>query len=67
MHVRGARRTGRAARAHGRHAGSVRRASRRAGRTGVLGQQARAVAGVLRLCGYGCTIRPRARPSPEIT
>ncbi|PKI33073.1 hypothetical protein CRG98_046536 [Punica granatum] len=45
MHVRGARRTGRAAGAHGRHAGSV----RRAGRTSVLGQQARAVAGV-RVC-----------------
>ncbi|PKI45030.1 hypothetical protein CRG98_034579 [Punica granatum] len=57
MHVRGARRTGRAAGVHGRRAGGVRWARRAADVRGHA-------AGHAGVCGYGCTVHSRARPSP---
>ncbi|PKI77706.1 hypothetical protein CRG98_001900 [Punica granatum] len=63
MHIRGARRTGRAAGVNGRRAG-VRAGARAAGARGSGRAWAR---GGARLCDYGCTVHPRARLSPKIT
>ncbi|OWM66618.1 hypothetical protein CDL15_Pgr005055 [Punica granatum] len=72
MHVRGARRTGRATRVHGRRAGGVRRAGHVAGvrryawRAAVRGHAAVRAAGQAGACGYGCTVHRRALPSPRM-